>query len=268
MRTIILGDGPMGQAVASALRATAEPEPIVRGRPTDPSGHPFDDLAGAEVVFDFSRAAAVRQNLERAILAGDRAFVIGTTGWDDERETVAELLVDAGASAVAAPNFSLGLALFADLVQSAARLFGSFGSYDPFIVEWHRRSKADRPSGTARELSRRLLATHPGKARLADPDRQGPPEMDELEVVAVRAGASPGMHLVGFDAAGETIELRLTARDRSAYAAGAIEAARWLLASPRPAGLHRFESVVADLLERSTSTPSTRDPAVSLERRS
>jgi len=59
------------------------------------------------------------------------------------------------------------------------------------------------------------------------------------------------MHLVGFDAPGETLELRLTARDRSAYAAGALAAADWLLAQPRTAGIHPFDEVVDDLL----STP-------------
>jgi dihydrodipicolinate reductase len=60
------------------------------------------------------------------------------------------------------------------------------------------------------------------------------------------------MHLVGFDAPGETVELRLTARDRSAYVAGAIASADWLLAAARPAGLHPFDSVVNDLLSNST----------------
>jgi dihydrodipicolinate reductase len=55
------------------------------------------------------------------------------------------------------------------------------------------------------------------------------------------------MHLVGFDAPGETIELRLTARDRSAYAAGALAAAAWLSAAPRQAGSHPFDAVVDDL---------------------
>jgi dihydrodipicolinate reductase len=76
----------------------------------------------------------------------------------------------------------------------------------------------------------------------------GPPAPDELEVVAVRAGASPGTHLVGFDAPGETIELRLTARDRSAYAAGILAAADWLVREPRPAGLHPFDPIVDELL--------------------
>jgi dihydrodipicolinate reductase len=57
------------------------------------------------------------------------------------------------------------------------------------------------------------------------------------------------MHLVGFDAPGETLELRLTARDHSAYAAGAIAAAEWLLAARRAPGLHPFEAVLADLTD-------------------
>jgi dihydrodipicolinate reductase len=56
------------------------------------------------------------------------------------------------------------------------------------------------------------------------------------------------MHLVGFDAAGETVELRLTARDRSAYAAGILAAADWLCRIPREAGLHSFDPIVDELI--------------------
>ena len=72
----------------------------------------------------------------------------------------------------------------------------------------------------------------------------------DLEIAVVRAGSSPGMHLVGFDAPGETIELRLTARDRSAYAAGALAAAAWLsAATPRSAGCHPFDAVVDEITQ-------------------
>jgi 4-hydroxy-tetrahydrodipicolinate reductase len=147
-----------------------------------------------------------------------------------------------------APNFSLGVVLFGRLVDTATALFGSLEAFDPYLVEWHRRTKADRPSGTAQELSRRILAAHPRKHRLADPRADRPPAIDELDVAVIRAGASPGMHLVGFDAPGESVELRLTARDRSAYAAGAIAAADWLLREPRTPGLHPFDPVVDELL--------------------
>jgi dihydrodipicolinate reductase len=58
------------------------------------------------------------------------------------------------------------------------------------------------------------------------------------------------MHLVGFDAAGETVELRLTARDRSAYAAGILAAAAWLRRVPREPGLHPFDPIVDELIVR------------------
>jgi dihydrodipicolinate reductase len=54
---------------------------------------------------------------------------------------------------------------------------------------------------------------------------------------------------VGFDGPGEAIELSLTARDRGACASGVVAAVDWLLAEPRPAGLHPFE-IVLDVDER------------------
>jgi dihydrodipicolinate reductase len=89
------------------------------------------------------------------------------------------------------------------------------------------------------------------KRRARLPEGQGAPDPETLEVVAIRAGASPGMHVVGFDAPGESIELRVTARDRSAYVAGALLAADTALAdSDLPSGLITF----AELLERPTPT--------------
>jgi dihydrodipicolinate reductase len=52
------------------------------------------------------------------------------------------------------------------------------------------------------------------------------------------------MHIVGFDAPGESIELRLTARDRSAYVAGALLAADGLMADPDRRGIIDFETLV------------------------
>jgi dihydrodipicolinate reductase len=58
----------------------------------------------------------------------------------------------------------------------------------------------------------------------------------------------PGMHLVALDSLSETIELRLTARDRTGYAAGALVAIDWLRAAPRNPGLHSFDDVVDERL--------------------
>ena len=232
MNTIILGNGGLGRAIATALRDRGDEARVV-GRPAA-GGHEPETFQDAGVVFDASRGDAVAGNVEAAIEGGIRRFVIATTGWQDDQPTVDRGLRDAGATAVVAPNLSLGAALFLRLIEHAADLYGSVDAFEPYILEWHRRSKLDRPSGTAREIVRRMRPSY----------------AVEPEVAVIRAGASPGMHLVGFDAPGETIELRLTARDRSAYAAGALAAADWLTRTPRAPGIHSFDPVVDELLAR------------------
>jgi 4-hydroxy-tetrahydrodipicolinate reductase len=235
MPTIILGDGPMGWAVATAASERGERTPVI-GRP--PTGrHDAAALRGADLAVEASRSAAVSENVAAALEAGVRRFVIATTGWTDQRDAVDAALRSHGASAVVAANFSLGVALFTRLVERATELFGAVEAFDPYLVEWHRRAKADRPSGTAADLARRMVERHP---RLSS--------ADALETVSIRAGSSPGMHLVGFDAAGETVELRITARDRVAYATGVLAATDWLRAAPRAPGIHGFDPVVDDLL--------------------
>jgi len=237
MQTIILGDGPLGWAIAAAAGQRGTRLPII-GRPAS-DRHDRTTLMGADIVIDASRGPAVRANVETGLEAGVRRFVIATTGRASDREPVERTLAEAGATAVVSANFSLGMALFGRLVETAAELFGAVDGFDPFLLEWHRRAKADRPSGTALDLARRMTAHRP--------DRQG---TGDLEVVSIRAGASPGMHLVGFDAAGETVELRLTARDRSAYASGVLAAADWLGRATRTPGIHPFDPVVDELLAR------------------
>jgi dihydrodipicolinate reductase len=95
-------------------------------------------------------------------------------------------------------------------------------------------------------LSERLLAHLPSKRRARLAGQAGAPEPDVLEVVALRAGSHPGMHVVGFDGPGESLELRITARDRSAYVAGALLAADSLLADPHRGGITDFERVIRE----------------------
>jgi len=256
MPTVIFGSGNLGHAIAAGLVARGEPAPRIIGRPAV-GCHRTADLINADLVFDASRADAVVENLGVAVAAGCRRFVVATTGWDEARPAVDQVLRAHGASAVVAANFSLGVALFLRLIEVATELFGRLDGYDPYVVEWHRRDKLDRPSGTALEIARRLLAAHPTKARLAG--QSGPPAPDELEVVSLRAGASPGSHLVGFDASGESVELRLTARDRSAYAAGALAAAEWLRRAPRAPGIQPFSAVVDDLIGVAATASRPRD---------
>jgi 4-hydroxy-tetrahydrodipicolinate reductase len=247
MNIAIFGDGRLGSEIGELLGAQAGIRPTILGRPAE-GRHPSAALVGVDLVFDASIGPAVRDNIDLALAAGVRRFVIATTSWADDEPAVETALRRAGAVAVSAPNFSVGVNLFFRLVDAAVRLYGPIGSFDPYVLEWHHAAKADRPSGTARELLRRIVAAHPRKRGARELDADGPADPGLVEVAALRAGAGPGMHLVGFDAPGETLELRLTARDRSAYAAGAAAAGEWLMARSRSPGIHSFDEVVDDLL--------------------
>jgi 4-hydroxy-tetrahydrodipicolinate reductase len=225
---IVLGNGSLGQAIERALRDRGAAVRVF-GRPADGERHDPAALRGADVVIDASRSDAVAANIESALEAGCRGFVIATTGWQADVDRAGGALRRAGAVAVAAPNLALGAALFLRLVDEAGRLAAAIGGFEPSVLEWHRRSKADRPSGTAREIVRRLALELP---------------IDVDEVAVLRSGSMPGMHVVGLDGASETIELRLTARDRSGYADGALAAIDWLAAAHRTPGIHAFDEVV------------------------
>lgn len=240
MQLLIFGPGRLGGAIAGAATAAGWPPPVLAGSPG--SGQRPAILPRADVVIEASAGPAVTDNLAELLAAGHRLFVLAATGWDADLPVVRSLLLAHDAAAVVAPNLSLGAALFARLVEVAAGWYARAGDFEPSIVEWHRRGKADRPSGTARTLARRVVAADPRWS--VEPDRDRP----VLEVLGVRAGAAAGTHLVTFDGPGETVELRIAARDRSAYADGALAAARWLVREPRAPGLHLFEAVVDDLL--------------------
>jgi 4-hydroxy-tetrahydrodipicolinate reductase len=257
MHILLYGHGRLGGAIATAAEGTGWACDAI-GRPAS-SGFRADAPV-ADVVIDASLGPAVLPNLEHALATGNRAFVLAATGWDPDVPCVRALLLRHDAAAVVSTNLSLGAALFLRLTEVAAGWYARAGDFEPSVVEWHRRGKADRPSGTARAIGRRIVAADP---RWSSPDAAGPDAPDAasdgrpaLEIVGIRSGAAPGTHLVTFDGPGESVELRLTARDRAAYADGALAAARWLVREPRAPGIHPFDAVVDDLLSPAVAVPA------------
>ncbi|GAA3925728.1 4-hydroxy-tetrahydrodipicolinate reductase [Microbacterium soli] len=108
------------------------------------SGSDLRELAGADLIVDAS-TPAVSIEVVRAALESGVNVLVGTSGWSQERISLVRPLVASDASGVVfIPNFSLGSALGTALAAAAAPFF-------PFaeIVESHRDTKIDSPSGTA-----------------------------------------------------------------------------------------------------------------------
>lgn len=208
-RLLLVGRGRMGRLVESLC---PEYEFECVGCVDRASSSRDESWPMADVAVDFSTAEAVAQNVSR-LLARGMPVVIGTTGWQADEAVLRELVASHAAGVVAAPNFALGVNIFLALAERAAELTAR-GRFGVWIHELHHAAKRDAPSGTALALERALRA-----GGLAG----------DLSIASTRAGSIPGTHTVGFDAAAETIILTHEARDRSAFARGALEAARWVI---------------------------------------
>jgi 4-hydroxy-tetrahydrodipicolinate reductase len=170
-------------------------------------------------------------------------LLVGTTGFDLE----ARRQLEAAAAAIpvlVAANTSLAVTVLMRLVELAAVSLGE--RYDAEISEAHHRLKRDAPSGTALALGEALArARGAALADLADFDRHGlerPRKPGSIGFSVVRAGDIVGEHTVTFAAAGERLELTHRATDRTVFARGALEAARWLIG--RPPGWYAMRDVL------------------------
>jgi 4-hydroxy-tetrahydrodipicolinate reductase len=168
--------------------------------------------AAIDVAIDFSSSDAVVTNLP-ALARRHINVVVGTTGWGPHEQALRGVVEQAGIGVVAAPNFSTGVVLFDAIVARAATLFASQADVGAFLHEAHHQLKKDAPSGTALLLERTMK-----QAGFTRP----------IDVSSTRAGHIPGTHTIGFDGPAETITLTHTARDRSAFARGALVAAAWV----------------------------------------
>lgn len=180
----------------------------------------LEQLPTFDVAIDFSLPEAFDAILELCV-ARRVAFVSGTTGLDEaqrDRLAAAARTIPVFWSA----NFSLGVAVLADLVRRASV---TLAAWDCDIVESHHVHKKDAPSGTALRLGEAASAGG------ATP-----------RYASLRAGDIVGEHLVQFTGAGERIELVHRATDRDVFARGALQAAVWL--ARQPAGQYTMQDLL------------------------
>ena len=207
MKLLIVGYGKMGRLVD---QLASDQGHTVTGRFEVGEG---DWTAPADVAIDFTTAEALHGNFPRYI-ERKLPVVIGTTGWGDRAAEYQAAASRAGIGVVASANFSIGVNLFQAIAAEAARLMAAHPQYGAWIHEAHHAAKRDAPSGTAILLRDAMVSAGFPRA---------------IDMSSTRAGAIPGTHTIGFDAASDTIELRHTARDRQGFAAGALLAAQFVI---------------------------------------
>jgi 4-hydroxy-tetrahydrodipicolinate reductase len=213
-RLAIIGMGKMGRIIDELAPARGWDVVARLDEAETKDGISREALGGADVAVEFTTPHAAPRNVRQAVESGC-PIVVGTTGWYEELADVSALVRERGGSLLTASNFSLGVNVFEQIVETAARLLGRAPSFDAHIIETHHSAKKDAPSGTAATL-RRAAATAWGREQ-------------EIPITSVRTGSVPGTHEFLFDAPFEQIRLEHVARDRRVFAEGALVAAEWLM---------------------------------------
>jgi len=188
------------------------------------------------VVVDFTVPDSTVALADACVEAGV-GMVVGTTGFDDEGFATLEAASDS-VPVLKATNFSRGIQALLRTVRAAV---GALGGYDLELTETHHNQKVDAPSGTAKTILETVQ-----EQRDVEPvyGREGhaPREDDEIAVFASRAGDIRGEHELVLAGNDEVVTLSHRAEDRAVFAAGALDAAAWLVG--RDPGWYEFGSVV------------------------
>src|SRR5688572_8589869 len=235
---VVGAGGRMGRTVCAAVAADPELELVAA---VDPGcvgesvegcavAGDLDALAGADVVVDFTVAAAARTTLPWLAGHGIHA-VVGTTGLsesdiDSFRATFTK------SNCLIAANFSVSAVLMMRFSELAAPYFDSAE-----IIELHHDAKIDAPSGTAVTTANRMAAASADWA----------PDPTQHEVYAgARGGAGPAgirVHAVRMrgmvahqevilGAVGQTLIIRQDSYERTSYMPGVLLACKRIADHP------------------------------------
>jgi 4-hydroxy-tetrahydrodipicolinate reductase len=209
MLILVLGKGKTGSLVAEVARERGHG---VRALDIDENAHASaltaPNLAGVDVVVDFTTPEAAVENMHAVLALGGR-IVVGTTGWYAKLGEMKAHAVQRGGGLLYGTNFSIGVQKLFQLTAELAKLEG----YKFSIDETHHTSKLDAPSGTALTLKEIILSVQPGI---------------NVPVESHRVGDAKGEHIVHAASDYDTLELRHDANSRRGFALGAVRGAEWL----------------------------------------
>ncbi len=209
MQFLVLGKGKTGSLVAEVARERGHG---VRALDINENEHAFaltaPNLAGVDVVIDFTAPEAAVENM-RAVLALGARIVVGTTGWYAHLDEMKALAAKRNGGLLYGTNFSIGVQKLFRLTAELAQLEG----YTFSISETHHVSKLDAPSGTAITLREIVEAAQPGA---------------KVEITSHRVGDAKGEHIVTASSEVDVLEIRHDAHSRRGFALGAVRGAEWL----------------------------------------
>ena len=223
--------GWTGRPVADAVGQAADLELVAGVSRSDPDSYSSVaealDQVSADVLVDYTHAAAVKENVLHAIERGVNV-VVGSSGLSaSEFDEIDSIARERRVGVIAAGNFSLTAAV---LLRSAVEAARHLEAWE--IIDYASAGKPDAPSGTARELAERLAEVRSPAVPVPIEDVVGPREargatVAESQVHSVRLPSFVVSTEIVFAKTGERLTIRHDAGETAApYVAGTLMAIR------------------------------------------
>jgi len=214
----------MGRGIEAAVAAAEDLELAgiwTRGAALD------DVIESADVLIDFSLPEA-HADVLAAIQNKPIPLVCGVSGLSAEQVASMRSL-STSLPVLFDRNMSQGIAVLHDAVTRIAAALGH--EFDVEIHETHHVHKLDSPSGTALKLAEAVSAGNGMNAA-------------DIKFEVERRGEVPGDHSVILSSSTEKISLSHSVTTREVFVAGALRAARWLVA--QQPGFYDMRDVLFD----------------------
>lgn len=212
---LVGGSGKLGGIIAGVIDELDDVEVVAMlGSRSDLAA-----IEGTDLVVDAS-VPAVSIDVVRAATERGINVLVGTSGWSAERIALVRPLVEAaGTGVVFVPNFSLGSVLGTALSAAAAPFFPSIE-----IVEAHRETKIDSPSGTAVRTAEVIAAARADEGPVDSPHVDQRARGQQVASVPIHSLRRPGVIArqdVVLSGAGESLTITHDTVDPAlAYAPG------------------------------------------------
>ena len=205
MKIALLGYGKMGKIIEKiALQRGHE---IVAKIDNDNDWEQLSGRPSIDVAIEFSTPQTAVKNIYRCFDL-NVPIVVGTTGWNEQKDEVFSYCNRHQKTLFFASNFSIGVNLFFELNKQLAEMMKNYSDYNVHLEEVHHLQKLDKPSGTAITLAENLS--------------------ESVNIKSIREKDVFGIHSVFYESNEDIIEIKHEAKSREGFAKGAIFAAEWV----------------------------------------
>lgn len=248
-RIIITGcSGKMGASIINAASSRDDCVIAAGVDITEPAhadftyARSFSELdTEADVIIDFSNPAALTPMLEYAQLHKLPA-VICTTGYSEQQLREIEN-ASLNIPVFRSGNMSLGINLIIELARKAASVL--VDGFDIEIIEQHHNQKLDAPSGTALMIADAVSEVKTDAEYVYDRHayrkKRG---KREIGIHSVRGGNIVGEHEIIFAGQDEVVTITHSARSKTVFAVGALNAAVFL--KDKAPGMYNMSDLLAE----------------------